>query len=84
MGDKNFIKTLPLYLQNNINNLAKELKKEKSTIIDCLVDEVYGSINSAYYDNEITKEEANYLRNKYYFDVLEDYYNRKNNFNKEF
>ena len=84
MGDKNFIKTLPLYLQNDINNLAKELKKEKTTIIDCLVDEVYGSINSAYYDNEITKEEANYLRNKYYFDVLEDYYNRKNNFNKEF
>lgn len=72
MEDKFFIKTLPLYLQNDINNLVNELKKEKSTIIDCLMDEVYGSINSAYYDNEITKEEADYLRSKYYFGNSED------------
>lgn len=67
MIDENFIKTLPLYLQNDINNLVKELKKEKSTILDCLFEELYGSINSAYYDNEINKEEADYLRDKYYF-----------------
>lgn len=70
MIDENFIKTLPLYLQNDINNLVKELKKENSTILDCLFEELYGSINSAYYDNEITKEEADYLRDKYYFCII--------------
>lgn len=78
MMDEKFIKTLPLYLQNDINNLVSELKKEKSTILDCLFEELYGSINSAYYDNEITKEEADYLRNKYYFNILEDDINEEN------
>ena len=68
--DENFIKTLPVYLQNDINNLVRELEKKSSSIIDCLLEEVYGSINSAYYDREITKEEADYLRDKYYFGVL--------------
>ena len=67
MEEEIFLKTLPPYLQKDINNLIKELKKNESTILDCLLDEVYGSINSALYDNEITKEEAEYLRNKYYF-----------------
>ena len=70
MNDEKFLKTLPVYLQKDINNLIEELKKPSSTIIDCLVDEVYGSINSAYYDNEITKKTADYLRQKYFWDVL--------------
>lgn len=70
--DENFIKTLPIYLQKDINSLIKELKKPSSNIIDCLIDEVYGSINSAYYDREITKEEADYLRDKYYFNIYGD------------
>ena len=70
MNTEHFFKTLPPYLQNDINNLLKELKKENRTIIDCLLCEVYGSINSALYSNEITKEEADYLRDKYYFNVL--------------
>ena len=70
MNDKNYIKTLPPYLQDDINNLLEELKNNDSKIIDCLLDEVYGSINSALYSNEITDEEANILREKYYWNVL--------------
>ena len=36
-----------------------------STLLDCLWGEVYGSINSAFYDNEISEEQADYLRKKY-------------------
>lgn len=71
MKTEHFLKTLPPYLQNDINNLLMEIRKGNSTIIDCLLCEVYGSINSALYSNEITKDEADYLRNKYYFNVFE-------------
>jgi len=57
---------LPKYLKNDIEAL-KEGIKNKSKYLDCLLDEVYGSINSAYYSNEITKEQADYLRYKYLF-----------------
>ena len=70
MKDPNFLKTLPPYLQKDINNLLKEINNKDSKIIDCLLCEVYGSINSALYSNEITKEEADYLRNRYYFNVF--------------
>lgn len=70
MKDSNFLKTLPPYLQKDINNLLKEINNKDSKIIDCLLCEVYGSINSALYSNEITKEEADYLRDKYYFNVF--------------
>lgn len=70
MKDPNFLKTLPPYLQKDINNLLKEINNKDSKIIDCLLCEVYGSINSALYSNEITKEEADYLRDKYYFNVF--------------
>lgn len=55
---------LPLYLQHDINALI-EGKKKQVLYLDCLFDEVYGSINSAYYDGCITKEQADYLRQKY-------------------
>lgn len=56
--------TLPPYLQHDINALT-EGKKKQVLYLDCLFDEVYGSINSAYYDGCITKEQADYLRQKY-------------------
>ena len=55
---------LPPYLQHDINALI-EGKKKQVLYLDCLFDEVYGSINSAYYDGCITKEQADYLRQKY-------------------
>lgn len=59
-----FERTLPTYLQNDIAALEEGIRKN-STLIDCLWSEVYGSINSAFYDNEISKEQADYLRKKY-------------------
>lgn len=56
--------TLPQYLKNDIVAFEEGVRK-KSTLIDCLWSEVYGSINSAYYDNEISREQAEYLRKKY-------------------
>lgn len=55
---------LPPYLQHDINALI-EGKKKQVLYLDYLFDEVYGSINSAYYDGCITKEQADYLRQKY-------------------
>lgn len=57
---------LPKYLKDDIEALKKGIQ-EKSKLLDCLLDEVYGSINSAYYSNEITKDQADYLRYKYLF-----------------
>lgn len=56
--------TLPKYLKSDIEALEDGIAK-KSTVLDCLWGEVYGSINSAFYDNEISEEEAAYLRKKY-------------------
>lgn len=57
---------LPKYLKDDIERVIKG-RKEKSKLLDCFLDELYGSINSAYYSNEITKEQADYLRYKYLF-----------------
>lgn len=57
-------RALPKYLRNDIDAWVEGVKTG-STVLDCLWGELYGSINSAYYDNEITKEQADYLRQKY-------------------
>ena len=54
----------PDAMVDDINALI-EGKKKQVLYLDCLFDEVYGSINSAYYDGCITKEQADYLRQKY-------------------
>lgn len=59
-----FEATLPLYLKNDIVALV-EGYKTKSSLLDCLYCEVQGSINSAFYSDEITAEEAVFLRKKY-------------------
>lgn len=59
-------RTLPEYLQKDIK-AYKEGIRTKSTVLDCLWGELYGSINSAQYDLLISKEEADYLRKKYLF-----------------
>ena len=56
--------SLPPYLINDIEAL-KEGIKNGSSVLDCLYDEVYGSINAAYHDREITNEQAVHLRKKF-------------------
>jgi uncharacterized circularly permuted ATP-grasp superfamily protein len=62
--DDLFEKILPPYLQNDLRSLEEGIKNN-STLLDCLYDEVYGSINAAYWDREITFDEAAFLRKKY-------------------
>lgn len=37
------------------------------TYLDCLWDELYGSIDASQWGREISKEQADYLRQKYLF-----------------
>lgn len=56
---------LPEYLQHDLDAF-KEGMQNKSSLIDCLWGELYGSINCAEIDDGlITAEHANYLRQKY-------------------
>lgn len=59
---------IPEYLRKDIEALKKG-EEENSLSLDCLIDEVYGSINSALYSYEITEEQANYLRDKYCYGI---------------
>lgn len=60
---------LPEFLQKDIDNLIKG-KKEKSLSLDCLYNEVQGSINTAFYGGEISEKQASYLRQKYVFETI--------------
>ena len=56
---------LPEYLQNDLDAYKKGLK-EKSSLLDCLWCELYGSINCAEINEKsITHDHAQYLRYKY-------------------
>jgi|GEM_PF-554910 len=57
-------KNLPRYLQHDLDALI-EGKKNNSSLLDCFWSELYGSVNSAEADREITGKQANFLRNKY-------------------
>ena len=64
------IEEYPYFLRHDIEELVRAEKEEKETgkvcwHKDCLQDELYGSISSAYYDRIISKEEAEYLRITY-------------------
>ncbi len=59
-----FEATLPSFLKNDIDALATGYKN-KSDLLDCLYCEVQGSINSAFYSDMITEDEAAFLRKKY-------------------
>lgn len=63
--NENFMEiSLPKYLKDDIDALMKGYENN-STLIDCLYCEVQGSINSALYANEISEEQAVFLRKKY-------------------
>lgn len=58
---------LPSYLQHDLD-AYKEGLKNRSSLLDCLWGELYGSINIAEInDGAITKEHADYLRKKFLF-----------------
>lgn len=57
-------KCLPKYLEDDLNNL-KEGIKNKVSYIDCLINELQGSVNSAFVDGDITEEQCDYLYEKY-------------------
>lgn len=67
---KYFEVNIPPFLQRDIDALVAA-KERDDPFYDKYSDEVYGSINSALYSYEITKEQADYLRNKYYFKLFE-------------
>ena len=59
------IKTLPMHLQVSINGFLKA-KEDKDDILEAMYwGEIYGSINSAEVDREISSEAAWELREEY-------------------
>lgn len=63
--ERSFEHGLPNYLQHDLD-AYKEGLKNKSSILDCLWGELYGSINLAEIsEGVITPEHADYLRQKY-------------------
>ena len=63
--DRSYLEVnLPPYLQHDIDALQQGLAQDV-LYLDCLFDELYGSIHSAEWDDEITHEQAAYLREKY-------------------
>ncbi len=59
---------LPVFLENDIKALKEGIENNVS-YVDCLINEVQGSLNSAEIDGLITKEQCAYLYKKYvYFD----------------
>ncbi|MBO5004258.1 MAG: hypothetical protein J6D03_03210 [Clostridia bacterium] len=57
-------KGLPVYLERDLQNL-KEGIKNNVTYLDCLINELQGSINSSFVDGDITEEQCDYLYKKY-------------------
>ena len=65
--ERSFEYGLPEYLQYDLD-AYKEGLKNKSSLLDCLWGELYGSINLAQIsENIISEEHADYLRKKYLF-----------------
>lgn len=57
-------KCLPKYLEEDLKRLKRGLE-ENSKFLDCLIDELQGSVNSAFIDGDITEEQCDYLYKKY-------------------
>lgn len=62
---------LPPDLAKAIDDLEK-CDPETCGHFDCMLDEVYGSINTNYHGGRITEEQAEHLRAKYVFGDLDD------------
>lgn len=65
--ERSFEYNLPTFLQHDLDEYKKGIK-EHSHLLDCLWCELYASINIAEINDQIiTKEHADYLRNKFLF-----------------
>lgn len=57
-------KCLPKYLEEDLEKLKEGIKNNVS-YLDCLINELQGSVNSAFVDGDITEEQCDYLYKKY-------------------
>lgn len=62
---------LPAAIQKDIDAYLEGIRTQ-SSVLDCLWDELYGSINASQWGWEIAKEQADYLRAKYLFEPEEE------------
>ena len=62
---------LPAAIQKDIDAYLEGIRTQ-SSVLDCLWDELYGSINASQWGWEISKEQADYLRAKYLFEQEEE------------
>lgn len=63
--DRSYLeKDLPASLEKALREYIQG-EKEHGSYMDCLWGELYGAINSNQWSNAITKEQADYLREKY-------------------
>lgn len=70
-ADKSYLETnLPYIIQHDIAALLQG-EKDKPLYLDCLYDELYGSINGSLWGGQITEEQAVYLRGKYLYGTEE-------------
>lgn len=65
-NDEILEKCLPKYLEEDLKRL-KECIKNNNKYLDCLRNELQGSINSAFVDGDITEEQCDYLYKKYIY-----------------
>lgn len=63
---------LPAAIQKDIDAYLEGVRTQ-SSVLDCLWDELYGSINASQWGWEISKEQADYLRAKYLFEQEEPF-----------
>ena len=63
---------LPAAIQKDIDAYLESIRTQV-TYLDCLWDELYGSINANQWGWEISKEQADYLRAKYLFEPEEPF-----------
>lgn len=57
-------KCVPSYLERDLQNLKNGIKN-KVSYLDCLINELQGSVNSAFVDGDISEEQCDYLYKKY-------------------
>ena len=66
INEEMYEKNLPPYLEHDLIELKKAAKmKQRPLIYDCLLNELQGSVNSAYWDGVISEEQCDYFYRKY-------------------
>lgn len=66
MDEKSYLEVdLPAYLQLSIDDYKEGVRLDLNLRIDALWADLYSSINIAFWDREISDEQAKYLRDKY-------------------